>query len=445
MANQAAPAGVNRDILRLAVPALGALVAEPLFLIVDAAMVGHLGVTPLAGLGIASAILQTIVGLMVFLAYATTPAVARRFGAGDHRGAVSIGIDGLWFALGVGVVLAVAGWFASPWLVGLFGAAPEVAAQASIYLGISMAGLPAMLVVFAATGLLRGMQNTMTPLWVAGLGFAANAGLNWIFMYGLGLGIAGSALGTIVAQWGMVAVYVVVVVRLARRHEAPLRPHRAGMRGSAQAGGWLFVRTMSLRVAMLLTVVVATALGTQELAGYQVVFTLFSTAAFALDALAIAAQALIGRYLGAQNGAAVRFVLRRTLQWGALFGVVVGGGIAALSGVIGIAFTGDSALAELIQPALLVLAVAQPLAGIVFVLDGVLIGAGDVRYLAITGVVNLVCYLPLLWWVVAASARGASGLAWLSAAFFGGYLAARALTLGLRARGAAWQHAGAVR
>ena len=439
MGTRATPAGVNRDIVRLAVPALGALVAEPLFLIVDAAMVGHLGVTPLAGLGVASAILQTIVGLMVFLAYATTPAVARRFGAGDQRGAVAVGIDGVWLALGIGAVLGVLGWVASPWLVGAFGATPEVSGEASTYLAISMAGLPAMLVVFAATGLLRGMQNTMTPLWIAGLGFAGNAGLNWIFMYGLGLGIAGSALGTVVAQWGMVAVYVAVIARLARRHGAPMRPHRAGMRGSARAGGWLFLRTVSLRVAMLLTVAVATALGTEELAGYQVVFTLFSTAAFALDALAIAAQALIGKHLGAGEPAAVRFVLRRTLQWGALFGVAVGGVIAALSGVIGIAFTGDPALAALIQPALLILAVAQPLAGVVFVLDGVLIGAGDVRYLAITGVVNLACYLPLLWWVVAAGAGGAAGLAWLSAAFFGGYLAARAITLGLRAAGTAWQ------
>ncbi len=443
MGTQAAPAGVNRDIVHLAVPALGALVAEPLFLLVDAAMVGHLGVTPLAGLGIASAILQTIVGLMVFLAYATTPAVARRFGAGDHRGAVSIGVDGLWLALGIGAVLAVAGWFAAPWLVGLFAPAPEVAAEASIYLGISMAGLPAMLIVFAATGLLRGMQNTMTPLWVAGIGFAANAGLNWVFMYGLGLGIAGSAIGTIIAQWGMVAVYAVVVFRLARRHQASLRPHRAGMRGSARAGGWLFVRTVSLRVAMLLTVAAATMLGTEELAGYQVVFTLFSTAAFALDALAIAAQALIGKYLGAHDVLAVRAVLRRTLQWGALFGVAVGGVIATLSGVIGIAFTGDPALAALIQPALLILAIAQPLAGIVFVLDGVLIGAGDVRYLALTGILNLAAYLPLLWWVIAGGLGGASGLAWLSAAFFGGYLSARAITLGLRARGIRWQGADA--
>ena len=180
------PSTLNRDILRLAVPALGSLIAEPLFLIVDSALVGHLGVTPLAGLGIASAVLQTIVGLMVFLAYATTPAVARRFGAGDPTRAVSVGIDGMWLALGMGAILALAGYLATPLLVGLFGADAAVARDAETYLGISMWGLPAMLIVFAATGLLRGMQDTVTPLWIAGLGFGANALLNWLFIYGLG-------------------------------------------------------------------------------------------------------------------------------------------------------------------------------------------------------------------------------------------------------------------
>ena len=196
----AARTSLNREILRLAVPALGALIAEPAFLIVDAALVGHLGTVPLAGLGIAGAVLQTIVGLMVFLAYSTTPAVARRFGAGRPGEAVSVGINGMWLALGLGAVLAVVGAVSSPWLVSLFGASAEVAAQANEYLVISMWGLPAMLIVFAATGLLRGMQDTMTPLWIAGLGFAPNALLNWLFIYGLGCGIAGSAAGTVTAQ-----------------------------------------------------------------------------------------------------------------------------------------------------------------------------------------------------------------------------------------------------
>ncbi|THE06488.1 MATE family efflux transporter [Microbacterium oleivorans] len=429
---------LNREILRLAVPALGALVAEPMFLIVDAALIGHLGVVPLAGLGIASAVLQTIVGLMVFLAYSTTPAVARKFGAGDSKSAVSVGIDGLWLALGLGALLALFGSLATPWLVDLFGPSREVAEQAVTYLALSMWGLPAMLIVFAATGLLRGMQDTVTPLWIAGLGFGANALLNWLFIYGFGWGIAGSAAGTVAAQWGMVAAYVVVIGRLARRHSASVLPQRDGVRGSARSGGWLFLRTVSLRIALLATVAVATGLGTDELAGWQVAFTIFSTAAFALDALAIAAQALIGRGLGAGDEPFVRHVLGRTVAWGAWFGVIVGVAIAALSGVIGIAFTGSSELAGLIQPALLVLALAQPVCGVVFVLDGVLMGAGDAKYLAIAGGLNLVPYLPALAIVIALHPGGAGGLAWLAACFFGVYMLARLGTLGWRVRRSEW-------
>jgi len=432
------PDPLNRDILRLAVPALGALVAEPMFLIVDAALVGHLGVVPLAGLGIAGAVLQTIVGLMVFLAYATTPAVARRFGAGEFSSAVRAGIDGLWLALGLGAVLALAGSLATPGIVSLFGASAEVTEQAEIYLGISMWGLPAMLIVFAATGLLRGMQDTVTPLWIAGLGFAANALLNWLFIYGLGWGIAGSAAGTVVAQWGMVAAYAVMIGRLARRHAASMLPQREGVRGSARSGGWLFLRTVSLRAALLATVAVATMLGTDELAGWQIAFTLFSTAAFALDALAIAAQALIGKGLGAGDEAGVRRVLRRTVAWGAWFGVIVGVLVAATSGVMGLVFTGDASVAALVQPALLVLAIAQPVCGVVFVLDGVLMGAGDARYLALAGALNLVPFVPVLVLIAVLHPTGAAGLAWLAAAFFGVYMLARLLTLGWRVRRPEW-------
>ena len=434
----AGSASLNREILRLAVPALGALVAEPAFLIVDAALVGHLGTTPLAGLGIAGAVLQTIVGLMIFLAYSTTPAVARRFGAGDPKNAVSVGIDGMWLALGLGAVLAVAGAMASPWLVSLFGASEAVAEQADTYLAISMWGLPAMLIVFAATGLLRGMQDTVTPLWIAGLGFAANALLNWLFIYGWGWGIAGSAAGTVTAQWGMVAAYVIVIGRLARRHSASVRPQRDGVRGSARSGGWLFLRTVSLRVALLATVGVATGIGTTELAGWQVVFTIFTASAFTLDALAIAAQALIGKGLGAGDERMVRRVLARTVAWGAWFGVIVGVLIGGLSAVIGLVFTGDAEVAALIQPALIILAVAQPVAGVVFVLDGVLMGAGDARYLAIAGGLNLVPFIPALWIIAATGVDGAAGVTWLSVAFFGVYLLARLVTLGWRVRTGRW-------
>ena len=437
---------VDRDILRLAVPALGALIAEPLFLLADTAMVGHLGATPLAGLGLASAVLQTIIGLMVFLAYATTPAVARRLGAGDERGAVASGIDGLWLALGLGVALGVAGWLATPWLVGVFGASAEVTAAASAYLSISMAGLPAMLIVFAATGLLRGLQDTRTPLWVAGLGFTANIGLNAIFIYGLGWGIAGSAVGTVIAQWGMVAVYLVVVARHARRAGASPWPHHAGVLRGAASGGWLFLRTLSLRAALLLATWAATALGSDELAAYQVAITLYFTLGFALDALAIAAQALIGRGLGASDLEQVRAVLRRCVQWGLASGAVLGGLVIATAWVLPALFTSSPEVAALLPPSLVVLGLSAPLGGLVFVLDGVLIGAGDARYLAWTGLVNLAVFVPLalgvVWWADAAGLPGAVALASLTAAFAIGYLAARAATLSLRARGAAWMVVG---
>lgn len=428
-------------------PALGALVAEPLFLLADTAMVGHLGATPLAGLGLASAVLQTIIGLMVFLAYATTPAVARRLGAGDERGGVASGIDGLWLALGLGVALAVAGWLAAPWLVGAFGASPEVTAEASVYLTISMAGLPAMLVVFAATGLLRGLQDTRTPLWVAGLGFGANIALNAVFIYGLGWGIAGSAIGTVIAQWGMVVVYLVVIAGHARRVGASPWPHHAGVLRGAASGGWLFLRTVSLRAALLLATWAATSLGSDELAAYQVAITLYFTLGFALDALAIAAQALIGKGLGAGDVALVRAVLRRCVQWGIGAGVVLGALVIATAWVLPTVFTSSAEVAALLPPSLVVLGLSAPLGGLVFVLDGVLIGAGDARYLAWTGLVNLAVFVPLalgtVWWADAAGASGAVALAWLTASFAIGYLAARAVTLSLRAHGSTWMVTGA--
>ncbi len=436
---------VDRDILRLAVPALGALIAEPIFLLVDSAMVGHLGVAPLAGLGIAGAILQTIVGLMVFLAYSTTPAVARRLGAGDVRGAVAAGVDGCWLALGLGVALAVAGWFAAPGLVALFGASPGVSAQATRYLELSMLGLPAMLLVFSATGLLRGLQDTRTPLAVAVGGFALNAVLNVVLIAVVGLGIEGSAIGTVAAQWAMAAVYLVIVARHARQVGAPLLPHHTGVLRSARSGGWLLLRTASLRAAMLLAVFAATRLGPNELAAFQVTLTIFATVAFALDALAIAAQALIGKGLGAADLPGVRAVLRRCIRWGLGTGVVLGAAVVATSPIAAGLFTNDRSVAALLPASLAIIGVSAPLGGFVFVLDGVLIGAGDARYLALTGLVNLGVFAPLAVVAVAGADAGgaAAGLVRLTAAFAFGYLGARAVTLGLRARGTSWMRPGA--
>ncbi|EYT54774.1 multidrug transporter MATE [Leucobacter sp. UCD-THU] len=434
---------IDRSIAHLAVPALGALVAEPLFLVVDSALVGHLGAAPLAGLAVAAAILQTAVGLMIFLAYSTTPLVARRSGAGDLRGAVQAGIDGLWLALAIGVAVGAVLWAASGPLVTLFHVEQRTAELALTYLTISCLGIPAMLVVFAASGLLRGLQDTKTPLAVATIGFTANAALNWWFIYGLGFGIAGSAWGTVLAQWGMVAVYIVVIARHAGRAGAGFLPRRDGLAHAGRSGGWLFIRTAGLRAALLVTVFAATSHGTTATAGYQVVFTLFSTAAFALDALAIAAQALIGDALGAHDARRARLIVRRTVFWGVACGAVIGVLLAAASPVVGRVFTSDEAVLAILPPALLVLGISLPLGGYVFVLDGVLMGAGDARYLAWTSLVNLAVYLPALWLLTVLVPSGTAALVALTAGFTLVFMLARAVTLGIRARSNRWVRLGA--
>ncbi|MFP5334561.1 MAG: MATE family efflux transporter [Actinomycetes bacterium] len=435
----------DREILRLAVPAFGALVAEPLFLLADSAIVGHLGTDQLAGLGVAGAVLATAVGLFVFLAYATTAAVARRYGAGDLRAALAQGIDGMWLAAGLGVLVAAAGLVAAPAVVTLFGPSPDVVPHAVTYLRWSLPGLPAMLVVLAATGVLRGLQDTRTPLAVAATGAGANVVLNYALVYGAGMGIAGSALGTVLAQVGMAVALVAVVVRGARRNGAPLRPDRAGIRLSARAGAPLVVRTLTLRAALLVTTYVAARQGDVALAAHQVVSTLWTFLAFALDAVAIAGQAITGRALGAGDAAGARAATRRMVQWGVGAGAVLGLVVAAASGLLAPLFTRDADVRAAVVAALLVAAVGQPLAGYVFVLDGVLIGAGDGRYLAVAGLWTLLAYAPLALVVLLVGPGGAAGLVWLWVAFAAGFMAARAVTLWLRARGDGWLVLGAVR
>ncbi|WP_291754557.1 MATE family efflux transporter [Cellulomonas sp. 73-92] len=429
---------IDRQVLALAVPALGALVAEPLFVLVDSAIVGRLGPAPLAGLALASTVLTTVVGLCVFLAYATTAAVARRLGADDEPGALRSGIDGLWLAVGLGIALGAAVVLGAPWLAALLGAHDEVARQAVAYLRASAPGLPGMLAVLAATGVLRGLQDTRTPLLVAATGAAVNAGLNALLVLGARIGIAGSGLGTAATQLAMAAWLGTLVVRGARRRGVRVTPTAGGLRGSARAGAPLLVRTATLRAAIVLTTWVAAGLGTAVLAGHQVVNAVWGLTAFALDALAIAAQALVGHALGAGDVVLARALLRRTLTWGVALG-------AALAVVVGAAwpwlvraFSADDEVRRAATAALLVAAACLPMAGWVFVLDGVLIGAGDGVFLARAGLVTLVVYLPAVLAVRAWAPGGPAGLAWLWAAFAGVFLASRALTTGWRARGSGW-------
>ncbi|MEU9149273.1 MATE family efflux transporter [Streptomyces sp. NPDC048417] len=430
----------DREIVALAVPAFGALVAEPLFVMADSAIVGHLGTAQLAGLGVASALLTTAVSVFVFLAYATTAAVARRVGAGDLQAAIRQGMDGIWLALllGAGVIAVVLPL--APGIVDLFGASATAAPYATTYLRISSLGIPAMLVVLAATGVLRGLQDTRTPLYVAVAGFVANAGLNVGLVYGAGLGIAGSAWGTVIAQCGMAAVYLTVVVRGARRHGASLRPDIAGIRASAQAGVPLLVRTLSLRAVLMIATAVAARLGDADIAAHQIVLSLWSLLAFALDAIAIAGQAIIGRYLGAGDTAGAREACRRMVQWGIATGIVLGLLVMAARPLFLPLFTSDPTVNDTALPALLIVALSQPISGVVFVLDGVLMGAGDGPYLAGAMVVTLAVFTPVAL-LVPAFGGGLTAL-WGAMTLM---MATRMLTLWLRTRSGHWIVTGATR
>ncbi|MFG2772582.1 MATE family efflux transporter [Streptomyces sp. NPDC048350] len=430
----------DREIISLAVPAFGALVAEPLFLMVDSAIVGHLGTPQLAGLAIAAALLTTAVSVFVFLAYATTAAVARRVGAGDLTAAIRQGMDGIWLALLLGAAVVAITLPAAPWLVDIFGASDTATPYAITYLRISSLGIPAMLVVLAATGVLRGLQDTRTPLYVAIGGFAANAVLNVGLVYGAGMGIAGSAWGTVIAQCAMAAVYLVVVVRGARRHGASLRPDAAGIRASAQAGVPLLVRTLSLRAVLMIATAVAARMGDAEVAAHQIILSLWSLMAFALDAIAIAGQAIIGRYLGADDADGARQVCRRMVQWGVVSGVVLGALLILARPLFIPLFTGDTTVQDTLLPALLVVAVSQPIAGVVFVLDGVLMGAGDGPYLAWAMLLTLAVFAPVAL-LVPALGGGLTALWWAMTLM----MTVRMATLWLRSRSGRWIVTGATR
>ena len=431
------PAYHRREILALAVPAFATLVSEPLLLIADSAIVGHLGTSQLAGLGIAGNIVGVIAGLCIFLAYGTTSTVARQLGAGNRREALAGGIDGLILAALLGAVITVALHLLYQPLIGLYGAAPDVAAQAATYLRIVSFGFPFLLVMLASTGVLRGLQDTRTPLKVAITINLANIGLNFLLVYGFGWGLAGAAVGTVLAQFLAAGILCLVVIRGARREGAPLHFRPGGILSAARAGIWLVLRTAALQVSITATTLVATHLGVIGLAAHQVVNSLWVFLSFALDAIAIAAQAIIGRYLGAARADSVRALTVMMVRWGVGFGVVLGVLILLLRPWIPLIFTTDPAVREQIEAVLIVLAILAPVAGVVFVLDGVLIGAGDARYLAIAGSLVTVAYLPF---AVAVDLAGGS-LVWLWAAY-GISMLGRGIVLAARARGTAWMRLG---
>ena len=433
---------LNRLILNLAIPAFLSLVAEPLFLMADSAVVGHVGTSQLAGLGVASTALLTATGLFVFLAYATTATSARRMGAGDRAGAATAGVDGLWLSLLIGIVVALLIVILDVPTARLFGAQGQTAQFAAQYLQIAGWGVPAMLATMAVTGVLRGFQDTRTPLVATVIAFSVNLVLDLVLVLGLGWGIRGSAAATLICQVGLAVGLVWVFIIRTRGVGLSLGFHPAGVAGSMRDGVPLLIRTLALRGAMMATTWVAARLGDVEMASYQVSLTVWNFLSMALDALGIAGQALTGEALGAEDGQRARKLTAIMARWGAWVGVGMGVVLVAIHRLLPLAFSTQDDVRLAIAAGLLVVAVLQPLSGPVFVLDGVLIGAGDGKWLSGAQVVMLLAYLPMIIGVYLAQPSGSMAVVWLWVAW-AGFMAVRGLLLWWRARGDAWMRLGA--
>jgi MATE family, multidrug efflux pump len=368
----------DREIVRLALPALGALAAEPLYILADTAIVGHLGRPQIAALGLAGTVLAGAFTIFNFLTYGTTAVVARASGAGQKEQAARLAAQALWVSLGIGVVLLVACQIvAEPLLAGL-GGHGRSGHFALVYFRIAAFGLPAALVALAGQGYLRGVSNLRRPLEIVVAANVANLVLEVVFVYVFHWGIAGSAAGTAIAQVGMGVAFV---VELLRPHAPSRRPSWREMRPMVRVGRQIFVRTAALYASFLVAASVLARMGDAQIGAHQIAYQVFLFIALVLDAVAIAGQVIVGRMLGAGDAEGSYAAGLRMIGWSVVIGLAFAAVLAPLSYALPRAFTGDPRVlhqAALLWPFLVVM---QPLGGAVFALDGILIGAGDTRFL----------------------------------------------------------------
>ena len=430
----------GRELLALAVPALGALLAEPLYVLADTAVVGRLGTDPLAGLGVASGALLFGYGLCVFLAYGTTAAVARLTGAGEVRRATDQAIQGLWLAAVLGVALAVVGTVTADAIVSGLGATGAVADQAAIYLRISLLGAPAMLLMLAGVGYLRGRKDTVRPLQVAVGTAVLNLGLELVLILGMDRGIGASAAATVVAQWTGAACYLGWIGRDVVRQRASLAPNLGSIGRMLAVSAQLLVRNLSLTGTFLVGTSVATRIGRVDVAAHQVAFQVWMATALTMDAVAIAAQAMVGERLGAGNTVGAVSIGRRVIAWSVGMGLALAVVLVAVREAVAIVFSDDPAVVALAGFLLVHVALMAPLGGVAFALDGVLIGAGDQRFMARAMAGAAVISVAAM----VAGRLADLGIGWLWAAIWL-FMGFRSILLGLRFASDRWQVVGAER
>lgn len=433
---------IHRQIIALALPTFGQLIAEPTFILIDTAIVGHIGDAALAGLSIGSTIILTAVGLCIFLAYSTTAQVAHLLGAGRRREGLQAGIDGLWLALSIGTVLGLGLFAAAEPLCRALGGQGEVLEQAVTYTRAIVLGAPGMLMVYAANGIFRGLQKIRITLIAAVGGAVVNTALDVLFVIVLNWGIAGSGVATLIAQWFMGLFLVIPAILWSRADGASLRPRLAGIAAAGGDGLPLFIRTLAIRAAMVATVACAARMGTAVLAGFQAVNSSWNFAMNMLDSVGIAGQTLVATTLGAGSVQQARRLTRATGRVGLVTGAVIGTAFAVVGLFAGHFFSPTPNIQTLIAVGMVTMGIFFPLQGWMMAIDGILIGARDYRYLAGTCTLTAVVYVTLILilanMVTPALTSDLMRTAVLWAAFNVVLMGGRGLSNGLRVRSDAW-------
>jgi len=418
------------------VPALGALAAEPLYVLADTAMVGHLGTPELAALAIAGTLLTGSFTLFNFLTYGTTAQVARLHGAGRQREAGQLAAQALWLSTAIGLALMVVILVLSGPLVTLIGGEGRTGDLATGYLRVASLGLPFALIALAGQGFLRGVSDLRTPLVILVIANLVNVALGLFLIYGVGIGFIGSAISTVIAQAGMGAAFALALLGAPATSR---RPALERIRPLLRIGGEIFVRTASLYASFLVASAVLARVGEDSLGAHQIAFQLFVFLALVLDSVAIAGQVMVGRALGAGDAASARAAARRMIELSVAVGAVFAVVLLGLGGVLPHAFTSDSRVIDRAGEIWPLFALMQPFNGAVFALDGILIGAGDTRF--------------LMWGMLLASLGAFAPLALLSLELGWGIvgvwcgllalIAVRLATCGARFRGTRWAVVGA--
>ncbi len=426
---------LDRRILVIAVPALGSLLVEPIYVLTDTAVVGRLGTAPLGGLALASTVLNTLVLVFNFLSYGTTVRVAVRRGRGDLAGGATDALQALWLAAGVGIVVAGVIALAAQPLVDLLGHDAAVVDEGVRYLRISTAGIPFQLVTIACIGYLYGLPDTRRPFLVLATSVSLNLGVELLLVFGLDWGVEGSALGTVVAQvFSATALLAMVVPSLRADGLVGLRVVPRVMWALVRVGAHIVQRTGFLLAALAVATAAASRVGTEELAGHQIAAQLFILLAVGVDMFKVAGQSLVGHALGAGRPEEVRDVVAHLYRWGWRSGLVLTLATVGLAPLLPHLFTGDADVHGPATVAIVMLGLLQVPAAHTFVLDGVLMGGNDFRDLRWSTTLAFVASLPVFVAVVLWPHLGLVGV-WAGMLL---WVSVRALKNHLRVRGHRW-------